>query len=79
MVNLKEFRKIFLPLTEMLLSRPLLEGQGGLRKYQQKKECDSIKVKNRYLPITSLYKCLSRVHFSTVDYRMQYNSHEPTL
>jgi len=79
MMNLKGFRKIFLPLTEMLLPRPLFEGQGELGEISIKTECDLTKVQIRYLPITSLYICLSRVHFSTVEYRMQYNSQEPTL
>jgi len=79
MVNLKVLRKIFFLLTKMLQSRPLLEGRGELRKTSFIADCESTKVQIGYLPITSLYVCLSRVHFSTLEYRMQYNSHMPPL
>ena len=63
----------------MLQSRPLLERQRELRKISISTECDSIKFQTGYLPITSLYVCLSRGHFSKSEYRMQYNSKEPSL
>ena len=65
--------------TEMLQSRPLLEGRGELRRISISTDCHSTKVQIGYRPITSLYVCLTHVHFSTLDYRMQYNSHEPPL
>jgi len=63
----------------MLQSRPLLEGRGELRRISINTNCDSTKVQNGYLPITSLYVCMSRVHFSILEYRMQYNSYDQPL
>jgi len=63
----------------MLHSRLLLEERGKLRRISTYTECDSTEVQTGYVPITSLYVFLSRIHFSEVKYRMQYNSHKPPL
>jgi len=66
-------------LTELLQSRPLLEGRGELRSVSFSTDCHSTKFQIGYLPVTSVYVCLSDVRFSTLEYRMQKNSHVPPL